>query len=131
MNMFCQHHYKNRKLISLACILDKIYPVIMESAIFCCITKTFCPETLKFLRDGFYWNPYWNICEHRDGMVSESECEPFYWDINYQSRVITEQRWKVFSISLKLWTNGGGSEGQCVIMSDLFPNCHRSDTYKF
>ena len=29
----------------------------MESAIFCCISKTFCPETLKFLWDGFFWNP--------------------------------------------------------------------------
>ena len=67
----------------------------------------------------------------RDGRVSKSKWEPFYWHINHQSRVIPEQRWKVLSISLKLWTNGSGSEEQCVIMSDLFPNCHRSDTYKF
>ena len=79
----------------------------------------------------FYWNPCWNRCEHSDGRVNESKWEPFYWNIKYQSHVIPEQRWKVLSISLKLWTNGSGSEEQCVIMSDLFPNCHRSDTYKF
>ena len=83
---------ENGKLISLACILDQAYAVIMESAIFCCITKPFCPETLKFLWDGFYWNPCWNRCEHRDGRVSKSKWEPFYWDINHQSRVIPEQR---------------------------------------
>ena len=99
--------------------------------IFCCITKTFCPETLKFLRDGFYWNPCWNRCEHRDDRVSESKCEPLYWGISHHSRVFPEQRWKVLSISLKLWANGGRSKEQCVIMSNVFPNCHRSDTRKF
>ena len=123
--------FEKRKTISLACILDQAYVAIMESAIFCCITKIFCPETLKFLWDGSYWNLRWNRCEHRDSRLSESKWEAFYWDINHQSRVIPEQRWKVLSISLKLWTNGSGSEEQCVIMSDLFPNCHRSDTYKF
>ena len=118
---------EKEKLTSLDCILDQVYAVIMESAVFCCITKPFCPETLKFLWDGFGWNPCWKRCEHRDGRASESKWEAFYWDINHQTRVIPEQRWKV----LKLWTNGSGSEEQCVITSDLFPNCHRSDTHKF
>ena len=111
------------KVISLDCILDQVYVVIMESAI--CITKPFCRETLKFLWDGFCWNPCWNRCEHRDGEVSESKWEPFYWDINHQSSVIPEQRWKVLSILLKLWTNGSGSEEQHVIMSDLFLKCFK------
>ena len=104
---------RKTELISLACILEQVYTVIMESAIFCCITKTFCPETLKFLWDGFYWNPSWNRSEHGDGRVSESKWEPFYWDINHQSRVILEQCWKILSISLKLWTIGSGSEELC------------------
>ena len=83
---------KTGKLISLDCILDQVFAVIMESTIFCYITKSFCPETLKFLRDGFYWNPCWNRCEHRDDRVSVNKWESFYWDINHQSRVITEQR---------------------------------------
>ena len=66
------------------------------------------------------WNQCWNRCEHRYGRVSEIKWEPFYRDINHQSRVIPKQRWKVLSISLKLWTNGSGSEEQCVIMPDLF-----------
>ena len=81
----------------------------MQWTIFCCTTKTFYPETLKFLWDGFYWNPCWNWCEYRDGRVSERKWEPCYWDINYQSRVIPEQRWEL-SVSLKLWRNGSGSE---------------------
>ena len=101
-------------------ILDQVYAV-----------KPFCPETMKFLWDGFYWNPCWNRCEHKDGSVSESKWEPFYGDINHQSCVIPEQRWKVLSILLKLQVNGSGSEEQCVIVSDLFRNCHRSNTYKF
>ena len=66
-----------------------------ESAIFWCITKPFYPETLKFLWDGFYWNTCWNRCEHRNGRVSESKWEAFYWDINHQSLLISGQRWKV------------------------------------
>ena len=50
--------------------------------------------------------------------------------LRYQPSVTCNPR-KVLSISLKLWTNGSGSDEQCVIMSDLFPNCHRSDRYKF
>ena len=70
-----------------------VYAVIMESALFYCITKTFCPETLKFLWDGFYWNPCWNRYEHRDDRVSKNKWKPFHLDINHQSRAIPEQRW--------------------------------------
>ena len=34
-----------------------------------------------------------NRCQHTDGRVSERKWEPFYLDINHQSRVIQEQRW--------------------------------------
>ena len=40
---------------------------------FCCITKTFCPEIMKFLWRGFYWNQCWNRCGHKDGRVSKSK----------------------------------------------------------
>ena len=33
-----------------------------------------------------------------------------------ERRIISAQRWKVLSISLKLWTNGSGNEEQCLIM---------------
>ena len=51
--------------------------------------------------------------------------------LRYQPSVTKEKSWKVLSILLKLWANGSGSEEQCVVMSDLFPNCHRNYTYKF
>ena len=70
-------------------------------------------------------------CEHRDARISKCKWKACYWDINHQSRVIQERRWKILSISLKLFTNGSGSEEQWVILSDLFPNCHRNYTYKF
>ena len=70
-------------------------------------------------------------CEQRDARISESKWKPSYWDINHQSLVIQERCWKVLSFSLKLWANESGSEEQCVILSDLLPNCHRNHTYKF
>ena len=39
----------NQILIFLDYILDQVYAVVMEPAIFCCIVKNFCPHTLKFL----------------------------------------------------------------------------------
>ena len=93
--------------------------------------QTFCRETLKFQWNGFSWNSCWNRCEHRDGRVSEVNGNHFTEILNISHGVIPEQRWQVLSILLKLWTNGSGSEEQCVIRSDLFPICHRSDTCKF
>ena len=92
----------------------------MESAMFCCITKTFCPETLKLLWGSFYWNPCWNRCEYRDSRVSENKWEPFYWDINYQSSVIPEQRWKVLSISLILRKRMAMEARNSVSLSQIY-----------
>ena len=75
--------------------------------------QTFLPRNPEISVRWFYWNPCWNRCKHRDGRVSESKWEPFYWDINHQPRVILEQCWKILSISLKLWTIGSGSEELC------------------
>ena len=102
--------YEKRETNSLGCMLGQVYAVTMKSAIFYCITKTVYPETVKFLWDGFYWSLCWNRCEQRDGRVSESKWETFYWDINHQSRIIPEQRWSVLSISLNVnewkWKRG-------------------------
>ena len=114
--MFWQHHWESEKLTFLVYILDQVYAVIMESAVFCCISKIFFSETQKFLLDYFYWNLCWNRYKNMDGRVKEGKWEPFYWDVKHQSHVISEQRRKVLSISL------------CVIRSDLLPNFYRGNS---
>ena len=97
-----------------------VFLIIMESAMFCCITKTFCPETLKLLWGSFYWNPCWNRCEYRDSRVSENKWEPFYWDINYQSSVIPDQRWKVLSVSIILRKRMAMEARNSVSLSQIY-----------
>ena len=106
---------EKRKTNFLACILDQVYAVIMESAIFYCITKTFCPETLKCLWDGFYWNPCCNRFERRNGRISESKWKPFYWDINHQSRVIPEKYFRFHSNCERMEVEATNSVSLCQI----------------
>ena len=48
--------------------------------------QNFLPRNPDISMKWFYWNRCSNRCEHRDGRVRESKCEPFYWDINHQPR---------------------------------------------
>ena len=95
------------------------------SSLFChygisCITKPFCPETLRYLWDGFCWNPYWNRCEHRDGRVSKSKWEAL--DVNRQSHVISGQHWKVLSIYWNCeWMEVGTRNSVSLLCQIYFP----------
>ena len=71
------------KTNSITCILDQVYTVIMESAIFRCTTKTLRLKSLNFLRWFLLISTLEQRYEHSNGKVRESEWKRCYWDINH------------------------------------------------
>ena len=94
----------------------------MEPAIFLLHHQTFLPRNPEISVRWFLLKPVW-----AQGWQGKRKQIGSIL-LRYQPSVTCNFRTALKSTFdfTEMWTNGSGSEEQCVFMPDLFPNCHRS-----